>query len=258
MGVAGRGRVLTPYSNDNAQPYAGGMHRGIDIAAASGAGVVAARAGHGDARGRRGLVRPHGRGAHGGRAPRDELSAPLRGRGEEGRRGRGGRAGSARSARAADARWRSRTCISASASPTREDHYVDPLSLLPALAAPAGAGSAARSGAGAGARRAEPAPVPVAVPRARAPEAVRRRAAPARVPPAGHGAARARRWRRGRSRRLRRANPARAPTRSACPPARRPARSPAVAPAPLPAAGRVASPARHAGPGADSCSAGSA
>jgi hypothetical protein len=39
------GRVLTPYSNDNGQPYAGGMHRGIDVAAASGARVVAARAG---------------------------------------------------------------------------------------------------------------------------------------------------------------------------------------------------------------------
>ena len=40
-----RGAVITPYSNDNSQPYAGGMHRGIDIAAPVGAGVVAARSG---------------------------------------------------------------------------------------------------------------------------------------------------------------------------------------------------------------------
>ena len=39
------GRVLTPYSNDDARPYAGGMHRGIDVAAEIGAEVVAARAG---------------------------------------------------------------------------------------------------------------------------------------------------------------------------------------------------------------------
>ena len=86
------GRVLTPYSNDNGQPYAGGMHRGIDIAAATGAGVVAARAGTVTHAGVVGSVRPHGRRADGGRAPRDELSAPRRGRGEEGRRGRRGRA----------------------------------------------------------------------------------------------------------------------------------------------------------------------
>lgn len=40
-----RGHVLTVYENDNARPYAGGMHRGIDIAADSGTEVVAARAG---------------------------------------------------------------------------------------------------------------------------------------------------------------------------------------------------------------------
>jgi peptidase M23-like protein len=39
------GQVLTTYSNDNSRPYAGGMHRGIDIAAGVGARVVAARAG---------------------------------------------------------------------------------------------------------------------------------------------------------------------------------------------------------------------
>ena len=39
------GRVLTLYSNDDARPYAGGMHRGIDIAASGGTAVVAARAG---------------------------------------------------------------------------------------------------------------------------------------------------------------------------------------------------------------------
>jgi hypothetical protein len=40
-----RGAVITPYSNDNARPYAGGMHRGIDIAARVGASVTAARSG---------------------------------------------------------------------------------------------------------------------------------------------------------------------------------------------------------------------
>jgi hypothetical protein len=40
-----RGPVLTMYANDNARPYAGGMHRGIDIAADVGTAVVAARSG---------------------------------------------------------------------------------------------------------------------------------------------------------------------------------------------------------------------
>lgn len=40
-----RGNVATVYENDNARPYAGGMHRGIDIAAGVGTPVVAARAG---------------------------------------------------------------------------------------------------------------------------------------------------------------------------------------------------------------------
>ena len=39
------GRVITPYSNDNSQPYAGGMHRGIDIAAPVGTPVRAAHGG---------------------------------------------------------------------------------------------------------------------------------------------------------------------------------------------------------------------
>jgi len=39
------GRIATVYANDNARPYAGGMHRGVDIAADPGAAVVAARAG---------------------------------------------------------------------------------------------------------------------------------------------------------------------------------------------------------------------
>lgn len=40
------GRVITPYRNDDARPYAAGMHRGIDIAAPVGSAVVAARSGH--------------------------------------------------------------------------------------------------------------------------------------------------------------------------------------------------------------------
>jgi hypothetical protein len=40
-----RGSVVTLYSNDDARPYAAGMHRGIDIAAGVGTTVVAARAG---------------------------------------------------------------------------------------------------------------------------------------------------------------------------------------------------------------------
>jgi hypothetical protein len=39
------GEVITAYSNDNAHPYAGGMHRGIDIAASVGTRVAAARSG---------------------------------------------------------------------------------------------------------------------------------------------------------------------------------------------------------------------
>lgn len=39
------GGVITPYSNDDGNPYAGGVHRGIDIAASIGAPVRAARAG---------------------------------------------------------------------------------------------------------------------------------------------------------------------------------------------------------------------
>ena len=39
------GEVITAYSNDNSHPYAGGMHRGIDIAAGIGTTVAAARSG---------------------------------------------------------------------------------------------------------------------------------------------------------------------------------------------------------------------
>jgi hypothetical protein len=40
-----RGDLITRYANDNSRPYAGGMHRGIDIGAAVGTPVVAAHAG---------------------------------------------------------------------------------------------------------------------------------------------------------------------------------------------------------------------
>ncbi len=39
------GAVITAYSNDVANPYAGGMHRGVDIEAATGTPVQSARAG---------------------------------------------------------------------------------------------------------------------------------------------------------------------------------------------------------------------
>jgi peptidase M23-like protein len=39
------GQIITPYANDNARPYAGGMHRGIDISASTGTSVIAAHAG---------------------------------------------------------------------------------------------------------------------------------------------------------------------------------------------------------------------
>lgn len=39
------GRVIRSYSNDTSRPYAGGMHRGIDIGAQTGTRVTAARAG---------------------------------------------------------------------------------------------------------------------------------------------------------------------------------------------------------------------
>src|SRR5690349_14333413 len=39
------GRVITAFANDAADPYAGGMHRGVDIAAPVGTSVKAARAG---------------------------------------------------------------------------------------------------------------------------------------------------------------------------------------------------------------------
>jgi hypothetical protein len=41
-----RGPVLTQYDNDNARPYAAGMHRGVDIGAKVGTAIVAAVGGH--------------------------------------------------------------------------------------------------------------------------------------------------------------------------------------------------------------------
>ena len=128
-----------------------------------------------------------------------------------------------------------------------EDHYVDPLSLLPAPG-PGPAPAPPPVPAPVPVRAAPVAePVPVAVPLRASPSRVPARA-PVRCPPAGHGAARAGGGGRADRQRLRcepgmRADRGRVPTG----PAPRPAQAPSRLP--VPAAGPVASPAGHAGPG---------
>jgi Peptidase family M23 len=239
------GRVLTLYSNDNGRPYAGGMHRGIDIAAERGAGVVAARAGtvsHAGVVGSAGLtvaVRT-GDGRHvtsylhlGAVAVKkgDTIAAGVR----IGAVGTSGRRSVAEphlhfGVRLAEA----------------EDHYLDPLSVLPA-ARPGPAPAPAPSPVPVPVRAAPvAAPVPVAIPLrasparapARAPVRVRPRGTlqpgPAVAPePIASLALRPRHARR----------PQGVPTGPA------PQLRPAPSRLPVPAAGRATSPAGHAGPG---------
>jgi len=234
------GRVLTPYSNDNTRPYAGGMHRGIDIAAAVGAPVVAARAGtvtHGGVVGSSGLVVSvrTGDGRHVtsylhlsslGVDKGDAVAAGAR-LGAVGTSGR-------RSAAEPHLHFGVRLA-------DRDDHYLDPLSLLPPLSAPDPAPAAPPLPAPVPVRAApQPVPVPVAAaPRAQGapvpagararprgtlqpgPAAVRVPAAVPRAAPALGGAP-AR-----RARHPRRVPPAGAPVRS---------RAPAALPRPAPAA----------------------
>jgi hypothetical protein len=156
-----RGRVVTAYANDNARPYAGGMHRGIDIAAASGAEVVAARTGVvtfagplgsagvvvavRNADGRHVTSYLHLRSAAVERGQHVPAGRRL---GEVGTTGR-------RSTPAPHLHFGVRLA-------TRERHYVDPLTLLPPVGA--GRGAPAPPPATAPARvRPEPRPVPVAM-----------------------------------------------------------------------------------------------
>jgi hypothetical protein len=156
-----RGRVLSAYANDNTRPYAGGMHRGIDIAADPGAPVVAARAGtvtYAGPLGSSGVVV----------AIRTEddrhvtsylhLGAVSVERGQRLAAGaRVGVAGTSGRRSVAEPHLHFGVRLA-----HVEDHYVDPLSLLPPLGGAAEPGSAAPAPAPARVQP-EPALVPVAV-----------------------------------------------------------------------------------------------
>jgi hypothetical protein len=179
------GRVLTPYSNDNARPYAGGMHRGIDIAAGVGTGVVAARAGtvtHAGVVGSSGLTLSVRTGDGRYVTSYLHLSAIALKEGETVTAGaRIGEVGTSgrRSVQEPHLHFGVRLA-------DREDQYVDPLSLLPSPAAPSVAPAApVRAPVP---LRAERQPVPVRAPVAvRVPVIPRTRpvAAPVRVRPRG-------------------------------------------------------------------------
>jgi len=124
-----RGGVVTVYENDNARPYAGGMHRGIDIGADVGTAVVAARAGTvtyagplGSAgnvvavrSGRHAVSYLHLGEVHVSRGERVAMGARLGGVGTTGRRS------------VAEPHLHFGVRIAA------DDRYLDPLSLLPAI-----------------------------------------------------------------------------------------------------------------------------
>lgn len=239
------GRVLTPYSNDNGRPYAGGMHRGIDIAAGSGAGVVAARAGtvtHAGVVGSAGLTVAL-RTADGRHLTSYlHLSAIAVKKGDSVAAGAGiGAVGTSGRRSVAEPHLHFGVRLAEA-----EDHYVDPLSVLPAAwPRPAPPPPPA------------PAPVPVSAAPVAAPvpAAILLRASPTRAP--------ARAPVRVRPRGTLQPGPAVAPGPIASPALRtRHARRPQGVPTgpaqqlrparsrlPVPAAGRVASPAGHAGPG---------
>ena len=239
------GRVLTPYSNDNGRPYAGGMHRGIDIAAERGAGVVAARAGtvtHAGVVGSSGLTVAV-RTADGRHVTSYlHLAAVAVKKGDPVAAGtRIGAVGTSGRRSVAEPHLHFGVRLAEA-----EDHYVDPLSVLPAPR-PGPAPAPPPLPAPVPVRAAPVAePVPVAVPlRARPSRAPAR--APARVRPRGTlepgpavapapVAASALRTRHARQ-------PQAVPTGPAPRPVQAPSRPP------VPAAGPVASPAGHAGPG---------
>jgi len=160
-----RGEVITNYSNDNAKPYAGGMHRGIDIAAEPGTKVAAARAGTVTYAGNLGssgmtVALRSADGVH--VSSYLHLSAIDVKRGElvvaGGTLGASGTSGE-RSTQQPHLHFGIRLA-------DRDNFYIDPLSLLPPLGAPAG-GPAAPVPATAPARANE-APAPAAT-RAKAP-----------------------------------------------------------------------------------------
>ena len=143
-----RGRVLTLYSNDDSRPYAGGMHRGIDIAADAGTTVVAARTGtvtHAGVVGSAGLVVAV-RTADGRYVTSYlHLSAAAVKRGDAVEAGSQiGASGTSGRPSVAEPHLHFGVRLANAA-----DRYVDPLSLLPALPGPTAAPAA---------------PVPVAVP----------------------------------------------------------------------------------------------
>lgn len=239
------GHVLTPYSNDNGRPYAGGMHRGIDIAAETGAAVVAARSGtvtHAGVVGSAGLTVAV-RTADGRHVTSYlHLAAVAVKKGDSVAAGaRIGAVGTSGRRSVAEPHLHFGVRLAEA-----EDHYVDPLSVLPA-ARPGPAPPPPPAPAPVPVRAAPvTAPVPVSIPlRARPAGAPAR--APVRVRPRGTlqpGPAVAR-------------GPIASPARRT-----RHARRPQGAPAgptpqlrhapsrpPVPGAGRVASPAGHEGPG---------
>jgi hypothetical protein len=177
------GRVITPYANDNSKPYAGGMHRGIDIAAPAGTPVRAARGGevaYAGALGSSGLTVAI-RTADGYATSYLHLAAISVARGD--RVGPGDRVGAVGTT---GRRSASEPHLHFGVRLARRDHYyVDPLSLLPPLPArgveAVPAPVAARAPA-----RAEPAPAALPIrARVRARTSVR---GPAAVPagsPAG-------------------------------------------------------------------------
>jgi hypothetical protein len=242
------GRVLTPYSNDNGRPYAGGMHRGIDIAAERGAGIVAARAGtvsHAGVVGSAGLTVAV-RTADGRHVTSYlHLAAVAVKKGDSIAAGaRIGAVGTSGRRSVAEPHLHFGVRLAEA-----EDHYVDPLSVLPAVRprpapppAPAPAPVPVRTAPVA-------APVPVAIPLRASPTRAPARA-PVRVRPRG----------------TLQPGPAVAPRPVAAPALRRrharrpqgvptgpmPQSQPRQIPSrpPVPAAGHVASPAPgHAGPG---------
>ena len=160
------GGVITHYSNDDANAYAGGMHRGIDIAAAAGTEVRAAREGevtYAGALGYSGLTVAV-RTVDGYVTSYLHLAAVAVRRGEK-------LSGGARVGEVGTTGRRSRPephLHFGVRVADQERRYVDPLTLLPALP---------------GARPAVPAtPVPAAVPVAPQPAPVRTVVAPRRVP----------------------------------------------------------------------------